>query len=878
MKKIYTTALFVLLAIWLSANPVSKKLAKKIAINFLSAKTECAIDTFSLKNIYTQTYNSTDAFYVFAFPKGGFVIVSADDEANPIIGYSLTSPTSDKINPVVLKRFEWYAKLIDIAVKAKSGDVALKKKWEDLINGNIEKGNNAVGPLLQTIWNQEPYYNQLCPTGTPTGCVATAMSQIMKYYNWPTSGNGNHSYTHPDYGLQSADFENETYNWSNMPNSLVSTSSSTEKNAIATLCYHAGVSVDMEYGTDGSAAYDIDVLHALTSYFKYDPSSINIYDFDVNNQTEWINMVKEEIDAERPVFYSGSSTSDGGHAWVCDGYDNNNNFHINWGWGGYYNGYFAASAMNPGSYNFSESNSIIVGIKPGSENQSMLWIKQASAYTNQYRIIQNISAVDNNTAWAIAYDGSGNNIAVKEFTKTIDGGKTWSSGSVNANGSNGLQVAMISAISNTTAWIVLYGSSGGGMIVKTSDGGANWTQQSTATFEASAGGFPNVVYFWDENNGFCMGDPTNGYFEIYTTTNGGDTWNRIAKSNIPSNLNGETGIVGYYAIYGDIVWFSTNSGRIFKSTDKGYTWTVYPTPLTSEGFELSFKDENIGIIQSRSNNTTRSYKTTDGGQTWTQLTPSGNFYNNSFAFVPGTNILISTGSSSSAEGISYSIDYGNTFNDYADFYKNFPFFAIGASPNGTIWAGSYNYSQYYGGVWCLNSDAILSRFSTDKTEVVKNNPVIFTDQSYGNPDSWEWNFGTDASPQTATGQGTHSVTFSEYGYKTVTLTITKGTDQSVYIKENAINVTWADNVDDKAIAKNYLIYPNPVSNEIYVRIKGFERGSISVFDITGALVWQSQGVTDDDRVNISNLSSGVYIIMINTTEGSILSRKLTISR
>ena len=882
MKKIFTTVSFIILALWLSADPVSKELAKKVAINFMIAKKGVAIDVASVKNVYTQTYKSADAFYVYAFPKGGFVIVSANDEANPIIGYSFTSPVAEKVdNPVILKRFEWYAKQIDHATTLKSNKSNVKKEWTTLIEGKDSKNYEAVGPLLQTTWNQSPYYNQLCPAETPTGCVATAMSQIMRYYNWPTSGNGSHKYTISLYGEQFADFASTAYDWVNMPLELTSSSTNTEVTAIATLCYHAGVSVDMEYAMDGSGAHSVDVLYALTSYFKYDNTDINIYYFDANQQTEWINKIKSEIDEGRPIFYSGNSDADGGHAWVCDGYDNSDNLHINWGWGGSYNGYFSAIAMNPGTYNFSESNSMICGIKPATSSQTGLWVKQASAFATKSRGIRHISAVSNDIAWAVAYDGSGNDTAtVRDFTKTIDGGLIWTSGTVNAANTKGLESAMITAISEATAWIALYdGTNGGGKIVKTADGGSTWTSQSTAEFSAP-NGFPNVIHFWDENNGFCMGDPNGGYFEIYTTTNGGDTWTRVSSENIPANLTGEYGTVGFYCVYGDIVWFATNKGRLFKSTDKGYTWTVSQTPLT-ESFEISFKDANVGIIQSRGNNSvTRSYRTTDGAQTWTQIIPSGNFYESSFTYIPNTNILIATGSDYSTpfEGVSYSLDDGNTFNDYADFYKNYQFLALGASPDGTVWAGDFNSSAYVDGMWCLKSGAVFSKFSVDKAEVAKGSPAVFTDQSYGTPDSWEWNFGTDATPQTHTGQGPVNVTFSEYGYKNVTLTISKGSEQYVYIKKNALFVTWAESAGTQTDNSKLLPYPNPSSQNIYVKLKGFTKGSINVYSITGALVWSSGGMTENNQINISNLSSGVYLIKVEEPNKNIITRKLTITR
>ncbi|HOK61249.1 MAG TPA: Spi family protease inhibitor, partial [Tenuifilum sp.] len=182
MKKFYTLLLLALSGLLVIANPVDVKLAKKVAINYLSAKKGASIDTFDLKLVNTHQYEGKDALYIFAMSKGGFIIVSSDDEAKPIIGWSLTNPMPKKIdNPVVLERFNWYAKQVNYAAKSNIGDKSVKQEWQDILDGKIAKGIKGGGPLLATTWDQSPYYNMLCPTGTPTGCVATAMSQIMRY-------------------------------------------------------------------------------------------------------------------------------------------------------------------------------------------------------------------------------------------------------------------------------------------------------------------------------------------------------------------------------------------------------------------------------------------------------------------------------------------------------------------------------------------------------------------------------------------------------------------------------------------------------------------------------------------------------------------------
>jgi len=264
----------------------------------------------------------------------------------------------------------------------------------------------------------------------------------------------------------------------------------------------------------------------------------------------------------------------------------------------------AITYSTPGTYDVtltvtnsaSSSNSetktayITVTAPPQSE-----WITQYNGFTTQYRGVSDISIVDANTAWGIAIDGNGN--LVNEFTKTSDGGNTWTSGTVSGVPTNN-RISNICAVSPTNAWIAMYastGTAGEGGIFFTSDGGTTWTKQITASY-AGTSAFPNVVHFWNNNEGFCMGDPNGGYFEIYTTSNGGTTWTRTAQANIPANLSGEYGYTGMYDVFGDNIWFATNKGRVFKSTDKGQTWAVTQVSGFTDFSTLAFNDANNGIV------------------------------------------------------------------------------------------------------------------------------------------------------------------------------------------------------------------------------------------------------------------------------------------
>ncbi len=295
-----------------------------------------------------------------------------------------------------------------------------------------------------------------------------------------------------------------------------------------------------------------------------------------------------------------------------------------------------------------------------SEEPLGAWIEQASGFSTPSRGITNFSIVDANTIWALAYDGSGNNANVQEFTKTTNGGDSWGPGTIDV-GNSTLGIAMIHARSATKAYIAAYKTNTGTQgIYVTTDGGSTWTRQTSADYQSSTS-FTNVVYFWNDNDGFCMGDPVNGEFELYTTTNGGSTWTAVNGDNIPNPLSGEYGYTGQYDAVGNDIWFTTNKGRLYHSSDKGYTWTVSQTPVSDFGGQtvsavFDFKDSNNGIIIDNSGNV---YKTTDGGQNWTSVSITGNVFTLGVDWIDGTNTIFSAGGNPA--GSSYSTDGGMTW-------------------------------------------------------------------------------------------------------------------------------------------------------------------------------------------------------------------------
>nr|NQU93903.1 C10 family peptidase [Bacteroidota bacterium] len=214
--------------------------------------------------------------------------------------------------------------------------------------------------------NQDCYYNNDCPADASgpcghvyAGCGAVAMAQQMKYYSHPSTGTGSHSYTHATYGLQSANFGTTTYDYSQMPNSI-----SANNSHIAQLMYHCGVSVDMDYGTSGSGCWSNAIDAALKTHFDY--SSSQAWDWRGNyTDPQWLTLVKAELDGGHPLIYYGNNAGTNGHFFNCDGYNDSDYLHINWGWSGAYNGYFQVTSLVPLSgYIFTDNQGAIFGSYP----------------------------------------------------------------------------------------------------------------------------------------------------------------------------------------------------------------------------------------------------------------------------------------------------------------------------------------------------------------------------------------------------------------------------------------------------------------------------------------------------------------------------------
>jgi hypothetical protein len=329
------------------------------------------------------------------------------------------------------------------------------------------------------------------------------------------------------------------------------------------------------------------------------------------------------------------------------------------------------------------------------------WVEQATGFSTASRGINFVCPVNESIVWAEAYDGvSGGTVPCNEYTKTIDGGTTWVPGAV--NGADGLFFSCIWAVDENTAWACMYSTGEGTQgIYATTNGGALWTRQSTAVFDYALGAFADCVYFWDANNGWCLGDPTGGYFEIYTTTDGGNNWNRVPSENIPAPLAGEWGIVGYYSVVGDNVWFGTELGRVYHSADRGYTWTAAQTTLGAY-IKPVFKDELNGLaIDLNANAIAELSETSDGGATWTAVSFTGTCHDADLCYIPGTpNTYYSTGANTNAGdlGVSYSDDGGHSWTEVGE-QADIQMMNMGFVADRVGWAGGFNVDETTGGIW-----------------------------------------------------------------------------------------------------------------------------------------------------------------------------------
>ncbi len=425
------------------AERVSEADAALVANNFMNVSSSSTAKkaTRSKRMVLKKSTAAEEPqYYIYENADGeGWVMVAANDIARPIIAYSDEGSFRTDNQPENLKHWlgRYNAQIKQAEEDGVSATEEVTQEWSRLRKGgNIRKGTPVVAALIKTKWDQDAPYWKYCPkkNGTQqtlTGCVATAMAQVMYYWKWPEKGTGSYSYSTQTLGLScSADFANTTYDWDNMlekytqyynegSSSPTSTSSgnTAQQDAVATLMYHCGVAVAMDYNVSSAGGSGAQTIRPNASYstakcaqnalyqnFGYKSTTVKGYyrpggsGYSVVSDANWHNYLKTELDAARPIMYAGGGYEDindddtyYGHSFICDGYDDTTptrKYHFNWGWSGYCDGYYDIENLVPGTGGsgagqgeYLYDHDIIIGIIPDKPDVTITWSVQGVTST-----------------------------------------------------------------------------------------------------------------------------------------------------------------------------------------------------------------------------------------------------------------------------------------------------------------------------------------------------------------------------------------------------------------------------------------------------------------------------------------------------------------
>ena len=370
MKKLlYTLALAGMIAPAVQARTLSVDQAMANASSFAASAMQKApsLHQTSLKYAGSVDYQGSPAVYLFTSSANqGLIVTSASDLTPAVLGYADSGSFDMQSMPDGLKyMLDMYAEEIAMAEAGQTMQV--------IYNAPAER--QPIEPLCKTTWNQNAPYNDLTPTLSGqhcmTGCVATAMAQVMKVHEWPADhGTGFVSYTWT-YGAETLSYNlaNSTMDWANMLNSYDGTATDAQNTAVASLMRDCGYATNMQYSLNASGTSAVQIPRALYYNFGYD-AAVRTLQRLYYSQSEWENIVYSELQNGCPVMFTGVSDSQGGHCFVCDGYSSDRYFHINWGWGGMSDGYFLLSAFDPETQGiggstggFNNGVNVCVGIK-----------------------------------------------------------------------------------------------------------------------------------------------------------------------------------------------------------------------------------------------------------------------------------------------------------------------------------------------------------------------------------------------------------------------------------------------------------------------------------------------------------------------------------
>ena len=858
MKKSFLLAIILLAFNSLFANPVDVDRAKELGQKFVDANFEQK--SSSLELVYTaNTELGEPCFYVFSVSNHGFVIVSADDCAHPILGYSEESAfEADDIAPGLGDMMGIYKEAISFGMQTKAtATPEIAAEWKSLeMSGKVKPAMRGQGvePLCTTKWNQSWPYNKFCPEQSASwadhghvvvGCVATAMAQMMAYWDYPTQGQGTHTYTprcsecgqYGTYPQQTVNFGATTYDWENMVDHIDASSPVEQIDAIATLSYHCGVAVDMMYdhhGT-GSGAYSTTVTNAIQSYFKYAPTEYKYRDM----TPTWDNDLRDCLDRSVPVYYSGSDEEGYGHAFVCDGYDENGLFHFNFGWGGSGDGYFTTAAMQ-----YHVGSGAIFNFMP------------AEVYSNTAQAPTDLSVTPvNNTA----------------LSATL----TWTNPSKLLNNSN------ISSIDK----IVVERD---GKIIHEET--ANTTPGAQVTFVDNT--VPCFSYF--NYAVYAVINGSHGKVEREDLVSFGPRcdWQMLVQSSAFQGMRGAS--VSVYDAAGVCFETKTTTNSVLASFDipmplgkVQFTWNPHSADQDEYNLTIIIKDANgetvfnyTGLSTELSAGVIYSGDNTCGEENQCEA-PSGLIYN-----VENDALVLSWNAAGNPEygynifrdGLLIAMSDGTTFTD-----DDVPFGGHCYTVTALCSNGNSSESNEVCAVLTEDCDPASNLWydytSSNKVKISWDAPQSENISGYyvmskiGNDGEWTRHkvLGSNKVDYTDTRALEEG---KWYFYKVIAYY--QDTDclsapaKSRYNDEYFVKVYYSTTDIEDMNAEDVNIYPNPVDDNLKIEAKSIKK--VAVINLMGQNVYESEVNADEVILNMSEYKSGVYMIQVTTEENTITKR------
>jgi PKD repeat protein len=676
-------------------------------------------------------------------------------------------------------------------------------------------------PLTQTTWDQSPFVNALCPSGSVTGCVATAMAQIMKYWNFPPNGTGSHSYNEQTYGTQYVDFAATTYNWPAMVTAVAGPCPD-----IATLMYSCGVSVDMSYSPSGSGAYVISAQspvincaeYAFKTYFGYDPNTVLGIEYGNYTYQAFITILKNELDNSRPMQYAGYGQ--GGHTWVCDGYDVNDFFHMNWGWGGMYNSFFDLNALNPGSSTFNSNQQVIIGIQP----EAFAPVADFSANytaTSCSGIVQFTDLSSHfPTSWLWDF-GDGTTDTVRSPSHSYATSGTYTIKLIESN------------------------NQGTDSIIKTNYVSVNITPRPVASnviicnsgaTTLSATGTGTLRWYNSYSNGSVLNTGSVFTTPLLTTTTTYYVESALSTPPVYGGKPNNSGGGGYNTNASNYLIFDCYTTLTLISVD------VYANSTGQRTIQL--RDNAGTVIQSANVN----------------ITATGlNTVNLNFSVPVGTNLQLGLATSS-----------------VADLYRNnagitYPYATTGLLSITNSSAGNSRYYYFYN--WQITSSSCTSARTPVTVQVVRNALAGFSFNAVSrvvnfhnislNSTGYLWNFGDGDT----TTQSDPVHTYASDGSYNVSLTASNYCGQDVLTQSVDVIATGIESMNKESF---FEVYPNPGNGVFNVKFLSADSKDIlvNIFDIRGKMIYSDKISSlkkgDIISLDLSNFEKGIYHLELVT--------------